>query len=196
MTTGEPPTIFRHSAVERYAQAQEHAAPLQIGVPRRTGYLWACLLALLVGSGAWIGTVRVPIYVSGSAAVARLPPDAAAAPGEVALVALLPAGKLAELRVGQELLLRAGDGELRRQPILAVAPSPMRPAEIRSQLALPEATGASDEPVAVAIARLDPTAGQPPADMLGGVYRVDVVVGTRPALALLPPLAPLFEDDR
>jgi hypothetical protein len=162
--------------------------------------VFACLWIVLglLGAGAaaaWF--TRLPVFATGIAVVVD-GPDGAGAPGPgVALVAFVPAQNLSPLRVGHALLYQAPTGrERRRAPIVWVEPQVMSPAEARRRFALGEgAAAAITEPAVVAVARLEPVTGGPPLSAyVGSVYRVEIEVGSRRPISLLPIVGRLFEE--
>ena len=89
--SGNNRSIFRPSALERYAHRREQAALLRLAPPKILPYVLALLGLLIVsGLGAWF--TQIPIYASGLAAV-RQPLDA----GDVAVIAFLPPETLARV---------------------------------------------------------------------------------------------------
>jgi hypothetical protein len=153
--------------------------------------LWLSLAALLLASVVAGFLVRVPVYASGSAVVTD-PSDGKW--GEEAMVVIFtPPEYLTELRPGRQVVFRADTpGELSTTSIVAVLPHIMTPKAARERFALDRTVDAAvDQPSAVALASPNFTrdAGK---ELEGRSYQVNVEVGARPALTLLPLIGQLF----
>jgi len=183
---------FRAAAVERYQAGRGEPVLLSLGLPRVAPVAFA-LLALFGALVAFAVVVRVPTYVPGVAVVVQ------GRPGDTSGVyaaLLLPADSLSRLHLGQPAYLDLGqDGTRLRSETVALEPDVISPDGLSSRLALGEigrrAMFILSGPVAVAYAPLEqPTAS----DYLGGVIQVNVEIGSRPVLALVPPFDRLAED--
>ncbi len=181
-------SLFRAEAVRRYAQSREKVVLPRLVAPRTFLCLWL-LLGLLVAAGVAAWSTRVPIYASGSAVVVAGARDERANSDDVLVVAFISPDNLARLHVGQTLWLRLDPaGELVSRPIIAVDPEITSPMVAQQRFSLSaNAALAITQPAAVVIARL----GSPPMELplaayVGGVYRVEIEVGSRKVLSLLP----------
>ena len=185
-------TPFRAAALERYQAGRAEAALLSLGLPRVAPIAWA-LLAFSIALLALSIFVRMPTYVPGVAVVVQGRPGDA---DGVYAALLLPAESLSKLHPGQPAYLDLGqDGARLRSTTVALEPDVISPDGLSSRLTLGELGRRSmfvlGGPVAVAYAPLD----QPSAsDYLGGVILVNVEIGARPVLALVPPFDRLLED--
>ena len=181
-------TIFREDAVRRYGQRQQETVlPHYLSV-RPPHALWI-LLIVLVLSGVLTWLVQLPIRVSALAMVVEPPPSGQGVQDEIALAVLLPAAYHTQLHAGRFLFLQfdPADAWLRR-PIIAVESRLWGPQEIQQQFKLnANPMPIAVQPATVAIVRLEPV---PPRlvvpAQLGSVYQVEVEVGRRRMLSLLP----------
>jgi hypothetical protein len=179
-------SLYRPEAVQRYLSAAQQGVLPRFVAPRVLFVLWL-LLGLLLAAGAAAWFVEVPVYASGQAVV--VPPSEPGAAGlpSFLVVAFLPAENLAKLRVGQTALVDfVGRGERLANPLTAVLPEVSSPAAARQRFGLDAGTAAAvARPSAVAVARLVrwPPATEP-ASYVGGVYPVEIEVGSRRLLSL------------
>lgn len=186
-------SIFRAAALQRYIQSQEQPVLPRLATPRVFPYLWV-LLGLLVMAGFTVWLTPVPIYTSGLGIVS-VEGTAQTNPGEPVLIAFLPPDTRTALRAGQQLSIQlSSTGERLNVPVIEVSPAVVSPAEARQQFHLGEAALAIVQPSAVAVARLEATStGLPDSAYLGSVFRIDVEIGSRRALSLLPVIGHFFE---
>lgn len=183
--------IFREKALRLYQQNQHKIVLLRLVRPRLFAYLWALLacMALLAGL-AW--SARVPVAVTGVGLVTRLD-----GPGrqELAVLSLLPPDSLGQLGLKQRVLVRGRDAKMQLVARIArIEPEVLSPEEIRRRFGLSGAlAGAVDSPAAVAVARVEAApAGRGTALYAGSRSRIDVEIGSRRVLSLLPGLGSLL----
>ena len=183
-------TIFRPDALRRYAQSRQQTVLPRFTSPRVFILMWI-LVALLVASvvAAWFA--RVPVFASGTAALVS--PKEGDRGNSAVVVAFLPQETLSHLRAGQSMFIEAREMRERiRLTVDGVEPEINSPATARVRFALGAASGAVTRPSAVALGRLEgEAAGLPAALYAGGVYRVEVEVGSRRVISLLPGLGRL-----
>lgn len=187
------PSIFRPAAVRRYVQSREESVFPRLISPRTFIYLWI-LLGLLVASGLVAWFAQVPVYTSGLAVVVDWRGKARHIDDDVVLVAFLPPE---HLQVGQNLLMQFdATSERLSRPIIAVEPEISSPDAARKRFALEGGAAlAITQPAVVAIAQLEPVPTDLPASAyVGSVYRVDVQVGSRRVISLLPLVGQLFYE--
>lgn len=184
--SGNRTSIYRASAYENHLRARQAPTLARIATPRSLSWLWIltlCLLAILVTTGL----VRIPIFstVPGFAAERETP---AVGGEEMVLVILAPAPCQQAIKVGSEVLVHQEDGGRLPCTILRVEPSATSPAHLRERFAAslpPEASFSA--PVVVAYAHLPSGAGgSSPQTLRGASFEVDIQVGTRRVLSLLP----------
>ncbi len=182
-------SIFRVEAVRRYAQHRETAVLPRFISPRTFLGLWV-LTGLLAVSGGLACFAQVPVYASGSAIVVDAQNSKLrGVPDDVVVMAFLPPEYRSHLEVGQQLFLHfSPTGERLRRSIIAVEPEIYSPVAAQRRFGLaPGAALAVAHPAAVALAQLEPLpAGAPASAYLGSIGRVDVEVGSRRIISLLP----------
>lgn len=185
--------VFRPEAIRRYMQSREEAVFPRLISPRVVIYLWV-LLGLLGIAALFAWLVKVPIYVSGLAVVVDRSQIAQDIQDDVVLVAFFPPG---HLQAGQNLLVQfSATGERSSREIVAVEPEISSPDAARRKFALEDdAALAITQPAIVAVARFQPTPLRLPARAyVGSTYRVDVEVGSRRLISLLPLIGQLFHE--
>ena len=191
--------VFRAAAVERYRARRDVVAATWLRLPRAPLALWLLMTLLVVGVGAaWV--VRLPIYASGVAVVLDRSAAGSGQSDGVVVAALLPGENLASLRPGQPLYLQLGpDGQRLRRTVDAVDAEVVSPDALPARLSLgPLSKGVVivlGGPVAVARARLEPL--PPPlaaSSYVGSVLPVQIEVGTRRVVALIPPFDRLLGE--
>jgi hypothetical protein len=190
--------IFRADAAQRYLESQAKTVLPRLVSPPVFTCLWILLGLLLMGGGvAWFA--QVPIYVSCPAVVVDGRNQFPAVKGDTALVVFLPLESSTRVKNGQPLFVQfdAASGRL-RQSISFVDLQIISPAAAQQQFALTGAAAAVlTHPAAVAIARLERLpAGPPAAAYVGSVYQVDIEVGARRLVSLLPLVSQLFMEER
>ena len=180
-------TIFREKALRLYLKNQQKIVFLRLVQPRLFPYFWALAAGLLIlVLIAW--STRVPVTVSGFGLV-----TGRAARARVIL--LLPPDSLGQLRPEQRVLVRNGTAEpVLRGRIASVAPAVLSPQAIRARFALSGApAGFVTGPAAVAVAEVEADdGGLPVATFAGSRCPIDVEVGSRRVLSLLPGLGSIF----
>jgi hypothetical protein len=185
----ESRSVFRPEAVRRYWQGREEAVLPRFAAPRVFARLWILLGLLLAGAlTSWLA--EIPVYVSGQALVAPSPGSGPASAAGHVIVALLPPESLSELRLGQPVLIDFdGRGTRHETRISSVEQEVMSPAVIRERFALDETTApAVTRPAAVIVAPLDSwPAGLDPGQYAGGIYEVNVTIGSRQLVSLFLP---------
>jgi hypothetical protein len=189
-------SIFRADAVRRYTQSREESVLPRFVSPRTFSYLWI-LLGLLGVSGFVAWCARVPVYASGLGVVVDRRGKTNDVRDDVVMVAFLRPENRSHLRVGQTLLVLLDPaGERTRRPIIAIEPKIVSPNAVQQRFALSAgAAHAVTQPSAVAIARFEPNPTNLPASTyVGSVYPVDVEVGSRRVLSLLPVIGQIFGE--
>jgi hypothetical protein len=189
-------SIFRADAVRRYTQSREESVLPRFVSPRTFTYLWI-LLGLLGISGVVAWLTRVPVYASGQGVVVDRRGKTNDVRDDVVMVAFLRPENYSRLRVGQTLLVQLDPaGERTRRPIIAIEPEIASPKAVQRRFALSAgAAHAVTQPSAVAIARFEPNPTNLPASTyVGSVYPVDVEVGSRRVLSLLPLIGQIFGE--
>jgi hypothetical protein len=211
--------IFRASALERNLHAREEAELPRFLRPRTRALLWA-LLALLVAAGALAWSVRVPIHAtcagvaldrdalaSHRVALASLGLDVESSvdPADpLVVLAFLPVSAAGAVQPG-DVALAAWSGARGDSPperagieLLAVDDGPSSPDALRARWRLEGAAAAVlDAPCVAALARAPaPPAGLQAGDLAGALLTLDVRVGERRVLALLPWIGRWFDGAR
>lgn len=173
--------IFRREALSHLVQGQEKSVLPRFIRPRTFLCLWI-LLGLLIVAGVLAWAAQVPVYASGVAVVTE-------SKGKLNLVVLVPPESSAKLSVGQTVWVRwPAAREPARTRLTHVEPRIQSPADVRKRFEL------SSETVqrAVVVAWADPegvipaTRDLPAVTHLGSTVQVDVEIGSRRALSLLP----------
>jgi hypothetical protein len=181
-------SIFRVEAVRRYAQHRETAVLPRFVSPRTFRCLWV-LTGLLAVGGGLASFAQVPVYASGSAIVVDARNNKLQGMPDDVVVALLPPEHHSHFEVGQQLFLHfPPTAERLRRSIIAVELEIYSPVAAQRRFGLaPGAALAVAHPAAVALAQLEPLpAGAPASAYLGSIGRVDVEVGSRRIISLLP----------
>jgi hypothetical protein len=190
---GRDRSVYRPEAVQRYLRAIDRGVLPRLVAPRAIALFWILLGLLLAGGlGAWF--TEIPLFASGQAVGVR---SALNGSDSVALVAFLPPETLSRLRVGQKVFVNLeGYGVRWSNSIVAVAPEISSPAEARARFGLDKTAAlAITRPSAVAIASWSSEPASRDAAMYAGaVYGVDVELGSRRLISLLPLLGRAFGD--
>ena len=189
-------SIFRADAVRRHMQGRERSVLPRFISPRTFICLWV-LLGLFLASGLVAWLTRVPVFTSGPAVVVDRDTDTPDMNEGVAIVAFLPPEDLSRLRVGQRMFFRYDrTGERVSRPIIAIEREITSPAAAQRRFDL--SAGAAQtitRPAAVAVASLGPLPAPLPAHAyVGSVNRVDVEIGTRRVISLVPLVGRLFTE--
>lgn len=182
--------IFREKAIQRYAQGQEQATLPKLVTPHVFFYLWV-LLVLLGAMGIVAGLVHIPVYVTGTGIVQWQESQ-----GQIVLVAFLPPETLPFLAVGQKSLIQVtATGERWHKPIMAIEPDVLSASVAQKRFDLGASSDVMvNQPTAVATIQLEPVAGSLPATAyVGSVYVLEIQIGTRRAISLLPFIGQLFQ---
>jgi len=193
----KPPSIFRPEAIRRYRQSQQESILPRFTRPPVLVLLWFAL-GLLGASGVAAWLAKVPVYALGQAMIVPGAEVSRQTNADAQIVALLPAEYLPRLRPGQSLFVQLKpdqtDGRVKR-PIHAVEPDLCSPEAARKRFpAGLAASGAITRPAAVVIARWEPVVGGlPGAAYFGSILPVEVEVGSRRMLSLLPVVGTLLE---
>lgn len=190
--------IFRADAARRYVESQEKTVLPRLVAPPVFAGLWMLLGLLVLGGGAaWFA--QAPEYVSCPAVVVDWRNHFPSVEGDTAVVAFLPLEASARVKSGQKLFLQfdAAGGRV-SQPLSFVDPQIISPDTAQRQFALPaSAAQAITRPATVAVARFEaPPDGAPAAAYVGSVYQVEIEVGARRLIALLPLVGRLFREER
>jgi hypothetical protein len=176
-------SIFRREALRHFIEGREKSVLPRFIRPRTFLCLWI-LLGLLMLAAVLAWTARVPVYASGLAVVTKTE-------GQVNLVVLVPAESFEKLRVGQVVWVRwPAAREPVRTVLTHVEPEIQSPALVRKRFGLSSETVSGAVAVATASPEgvLDTTGDLPPETRLGSTVSVDVEIGSRRALSLLPVL--------
>lgn len=191
-------SIFRADAARRYSASQEKTVLPRLISPPVFLCLWMLLGLLVMGGGvSWF--TQVPVYVSCPAVVVDWRHSSPSVEGDTAVVAFVPLESMSRVRGGQKLFVQwDAEGGRFSQLVSFVAPHIISPDAAHRQFALnATAALAITRPSAVAVARLEMIpAGPPAAAYVGGVYQVDIEVGARRLISLLPLGSLLFPEDR
>lgn len=183
-------SIFRTEAVRRYVESQERSVLPRLVSPPTFLYLWS-LLGLLAASTAIAWSVKIPSYISGSAAVTRLRSEGRSS--QPVAVAFFPPQYLSKLQASQKLFLkldRPGESRLKLS-ILSV--QILSPKAIQKQFAL---NPSIDEPAVAVIASWELAPSELPLTAyLGTSGRAEVEIGTERVISLLPMLPELFNTN-
>jgi hypothetical protein len=188
-------SIFRPDAMQRYIQREEKQVLPQFVSPRIFLFLWALLGLLILGLGvSWF--TKVPVYASGPAVVMQGSSEILVNGDGLLLIAFLPPKSLSSLRVGQTMLVHLINSTPLKRPVIVVEPEITSPTDVQEKLAFSDGMARADtQPAAVAIAPLEPVpTGLPAASYIGGVFPVDVEVGSRRVISLLPGLRQLLGE--
>lgn len=176
--------IFRESALRRYNERLE-----KIELPRYATASWTLLawvgVVLLLLFAALLLAAQLPVYAAGPGVVVSTDEI----PGGAAVAALLPAEFASQLKQGQiaEISLSASVGQSGDETIsagvTAVEPRLLSPAAVRAKYGLDATAGSLiDRPVVVALIAVE----MPVELWEGSVAEVQVAVGARSGLSLLP----------
>jgi len=194
--SGKKRSIYRDDALLRYARGKDKSILPRFISTYTVAWLWI-FLALILAGGLVTCLVRVPIYVSGPAIVIEAAAHGHITPQKFVMVAFLPADSLSHLHVGQNLFVNIDKktDQLSR-PIIAVEPEVSSPHKARRDFLLyGELALAITQPVAVAIAQLEPLpSSQPASSFAGSMYPVSVEIGSQRLISLLPLMDRLFRD--
>jgi hypothetical protein len=159
--------------------------------------LWV-LLGLLGAGGVAAWLARVPVYAVGQAIIVPAAEPSRQPGADVQIVAFLPAEYLPRLCPGQSLFAQLNHdqpgGRLKR-PINVVEPELCSPETAGKRFpAGLAAAGAITRPAAVVVARWEPVVGGLPGPAyFGSVLPVEVEVGSRRMLSLLPFVGALLD---
>ncbi|MGB0384360.1 MAG: hypothetical protein ACPGWR_06005 [Ardenticatenaceae bacterium] len=204
-------SIFRSDAVQRYIEARQKAILPRFVRPRVFAFMWL-LLGLLLMSGVTAWVAQVPIYAPGVALAVvvddRVPSSENERENEhenehedenqdqVAVVAFLPPEQLTHLHRGQTLFLQLTEQERVSRSIVAVEPEIMSPAAAQKAFALTDgAAMLIRQPSAVVQVPLEPLPNDWAASVYAGsVYQVEVEVGSRRLVSLLPVVGEFFGE--
>lgn len=188
-------SIFRKRAVERYKEGRSEAAPPPLVAPRVYPYLLA-VCALLACSALLIGTMSFPDYAQASAAVVEGKGKFGGVADELVVLVFVPAAYGPSMRAGRKVYFKPGGQDVEMSgEVVAVEPQTinLRDAAARYALAggLPSE---SNEPVVVAVARLEPPpAGLLPSLRVGGTFEAKVEVGSRRLYSHIPVVGRFLE---
>lgn len=194
-------SIFRSDAVQRYIEARQKAILPRFVRPRMFVFMWL-LLGLLVASGMTAWMTQVPIYVQGVGVVVHDRVLSSESENEnknedqMAVVAFLPPEQLSHLHSGQTLFLHLTEQERVSRSIVAVEPEIISPAAAQKAFGLTEGAAiAIRQPSAVVEVPLQPLPNDWPASVYAGsVYQVEVEVGSRRLVSLLPGVGDFFGE--
>ncbi len=188
--------IFRTAAYDRYVERTNETVMPRFVSPRNFAVLWI-VLALMIIAGVLAWTTPVPRFSSAPAViVAASTVDPTAAPGALRMVLLLPPEVAAQVSAGQTLFVQGpGSGERAEHRVVSVDTQASGPVDIVQRLALGDAHGgAVTGPTVLALTDWTPPAGLAPATLRGSLLRVDVAVGSRRLVSLLPVVGRFFRS--
>jgi hypothetical protein len=197
MGEASQPSIFRAHALHCYQQGREKSVIPRHIAPKTFAYLWVlifCLLALsLLSWLTWIPTYvpAVAIVVDGEHLSSSLNQD-------IVLAVLVEPARLKQIREGGSLtLLRQESSDRVVHHIIEVQEEIVSPEAMRHRLGLtPQFVLPISRPAAVAIATFEPPAeGLPATAFLGSIYSVEVAVGSRRAITLVPIIGSLVTGE-
>ncbi len=195
---GDSTPIFRADAVRRYAESQEKTVLPRLVSPPVFVCLWTLLGLLMIGAAVSL-FAQTPVYVSCPAVVVDWRNRFPSIEGDVAVVAFLPPDGVSRVKGGQKLFAQFDEsGERLSQKVAFIDPQIISPDDAHKLFALnPGAAQAITRPSAVAIARLEMIPDKADAAAyLGSVLQVDIEVGSRRLISLLPLIGHLFPEDR
>jgi hypothetical protein len=175
-------SIFHADAIKHYIEGKEKVVLPQWMAPRTLLYLWLllCMLSVLVGL-AWF--TAVPVYASGLALIVDLPAERSAN-NEMTLVAFLSPEKHNDLRVGQRIFVELEPGKRREQLVAVVEPKIISPHMAQEQFGLSAAL--LTQPAAIVMTSFESPSALPATTYIGSVYHVDIEIGSRRVVSLLP----------
>jgi hypothetical protein len=195
---GDTMPIFRADAARRYMESQEKTVLPRLVSPPVFICLWILLGLLVIGAAVSL-FAQAPVYISCPAVIVDWRNRYPSVDGATAVVAFLPLENISRVKSGQKLFVQfdAAGGRF-SQPVSFVDPQIISPDAAHRQFTLNGAAAtAINRPSAVAIARLERIPDGPPAAAyVGGVYNVDIEVGSRRLITLLPLVGRLFSEDR
>ncbi|MFL5349044.1 MAG: hypothetical protein ACJ8AT_29955 [Hyalangium sp.] len=189
-------SFFRAGALERFIQGRARLILPAFVSPRGFVLLWL-VLSLVLAAGALAWSAQVPRFEAGVAVVVEAAQARVEDAGEAPLLlAFLPPATLPRLKAGEPLFLQGRPGVVAdSSTILSVGPQVLSPAAAKARFGLELPPQALSGPSAVVVARFQPGAAVGKAtDYLGTVYPVNVRVGTRRLLWLLPFLDKLHPE--
>lgn len=174
-------TLFRQEALRHFMEGREPSVLPRFIRPRTFACLWI-LLALTLLAGLLVWTAMVPVYTSGLA-IAREDQ------GQLRMFVLVPANALAQLNVGQSVLIHwPGLREPVRTQITSVDALPQSPAAARDRFGL----SSESVPAAVAVATADADVAWQSLDRnltatlhSGTTARAEVETGSRRLISLV-----------
>ncbi len=173
-------SIYRPESIQRYLSGVQKGVLPRLVASRVLLFLWI-ILGLLMAVGVAVWFAEVPVYSSGQAVVLTSEPGSMGN-SSFRIVTFLPAEDLLKLRVGQTALVDF-DGHSGRlaNPLTAVLTQVISPMAAQRRFTLGAgAAQAVAGPSTVAIAQLAHWPRETdPASYVGGVYPVDVEVGSR-----------------
>lgn len=185
-------SIFRQRALDKYMRRQEGHVVLRLVSPRVFLLLWLLLL-LAVGGGALVWSVQEPVVIQGRGLVVQAKVmDEKNTDGIVVLLLFSP-DQQANLRAGQPVSITIATTKITfHSTVQTVEDGVMSPAEIGAQIhsQLPLVMTIAG-PAVVAVAPVEPMALAQ--TYLGSQCQVEVQIGTRSALSLLPGYAPAVQ---
>jgi hypothetical protein len=193
----ETTAIFRTAAAQRYLESQEKTVLPRLVAPPVFIGLWL-LLGLLVAGAAVSWWAPVPVYVACPAVVVDWRNRFPAVAGDTAVVAFVPLESRARVKRGQKLFVQfeAADERL-SQTVGFVDPQIISPDAAHQQFKLnASAVSVISRPSAIAVAPLPaPPGGAASPAYVGSVYQVEIEVGSRRLISLLPLIGDWFPEE-
>ncbi len=186
--------IFRSSALHRHIKAREESI-LPKFVSRGTIlFLWILLTMLIVSVVlAWI--TKIPVYVSGRGMI-DWKDETWSEQKKLVLIALLSPDSLSYIHIGQRVFVKltAAGGHL-QGIITTIELETMSPDAVRDRFGFNDTLTPIAQPAAIAMLQLKPTPENLPIlDHLKSVYAVDVEIGSRRVISLLPFVGQMFRQ--
>ena len=188
----EQPRLFRPIAVQRYLQGRQSSVLPRIIAPRTFAYLWSCIGLLgISGLTAWF--TRIPVYISGSAVIAKYPATIQADQDRMVVLASFPPEAQGHLQVGQSLVLQLNQSEWIHRNVAEIRNNSLNLDPIKLEAI--HDLGAFHSLAQSSTIAIAPLEALPLATAyMGRVYPVNVEVGSRRIISLLPLIGNLFEE--
>lgn len=193
MSSARP--IYRTEAVRHHLLGREHAVLPRLTSPRALKILWGVVgLLLAVGVSGWF--VDVPLHVSGAAVIVDASEVGHAGSGRI-VVAFFPPEYRGQVHLGQAMVVDLGGSNGRLTGSVTAVESTRR-GPAGGGISLPRPiTDALSRLSLVAIGSLDALpASLAESGGVQGAYAVQIRLGTRPVLALVPGFGDVAEMGR
>jgi hypothetical protein len=184
--------LFRPEAIQRYIKSKEKAVLPRFVSPNTHTFLWF-LLGLLMASILFTWLVEIPVFASGAAVIVSRSTLTQTTSDSAWFVVFLPADILPHLRFGQNLFMQMGNKRT-ATTIIDIEEETISPEVARNRFNLGFTEhSVFTKPVAVAYApsviapgNLSPNLYQ------GSIFEVDIEIGARRVITLLPVIGRFF----